>query len=113
MNSEDQSMWTKKGGTLTDSTAKKEFGLVHDEIVVAINEGKPQYRNTSMYGNPCIKLIRTEVEAFVTEKYGADHLRVKNAKTELNKINTELRKLKRQITVLEQRKALLTTSLDT
>jgi len=111
MNHEYQSAWTKKGGTLTDRTAKKEFGLTHDEIVVAINEGKLQYRNTSMYGNPCIKLIRTEVEAFVTEKYGADHLRVKNAKTELNKINSELRKLKRQITVLEQRKAVLTKSL--
>jgi hypothetical protein len=105
-------MWTKKGGTLTDKTAEKEFGLTHEEIVGAINEGKLQYRNTSMYGNPCIKLIRTEVEKFVTEKYGADHLRNKNAKTELNKINGELRKLKRQIAVLEQRKALLSQSLD-
>ena len=50
MNSEDQSMWTKKGATLTDRTAKKEFGLTHDEIVGAINEGKLQYRSTSMFG---------------------------------------------------------------
>ncbi len=113
MNSEDQSAWTKKGATLTDKTAKKEFGLVHDEIVDAINEGKLQYRNTSMYGNPCIKLIRAEVEAFVTEKYGADHLKSRKTRTELNKINTELRRLKRQITVLEQRKALLAKRLDT
>ncbi len=112
MNAEDQSVWTKKGGTLTDKTAAKEYGLTYDEIVGAINEGKLQYRNTSMYGNPCIKLIRTEVDKFVTEKYGADHLRNKNAKTELNKVNGELRKLKRQIAVLEQRKALLSQSLD-
>jgi len=111
MNLQDQSAWTKKGATLTDSTAKKEFGLTHEDIVGGINEGKLQYRNTSMYGNPCIKLIRSEVEVFVTEKYGADHLKNKNTRTELNKINTELQKLKRQITVLEQRKALLTNSL--
>jgi hypothetical protein len=112
MNVENQSGWTKKGGTLTDRTAENEFGLTHDEIVEAINEGKLQYRNASMYGNPCIKIIRTEVEEFVTEKYGADHLKNKNAKTELNKINGELRKLKRKIAVLEQRKALLSKSLD-
>ena len=113
MNSEDQSMWTKKGATLTDRTAKKEFGLTHDEIVGAINEGKLQYRSTSMFGNPCIRLLRTEVDSFVTEKYGANHLKNRKTRTELNKINTELRKLKRQITILEQRKALLTKRLDT
>ena len=66
-----------------------------------------------MYGNPCIRLLRAEVEEFITEKYGADHLKVKNAKTELKKINTELRRLNKQLAVLEQRKALLTKSLDT
>ncbi len=32
--------WTKKGGTLSDKTAVKEFGLTQNDIIKAINEGK-------------------------------------------------------------------------
>ncbi|MCF6150454.1 MAG: hypothetical protein E3K37_17605 [Candidatus Kuenenia sp.] len=34
--------WTKKGGTLSDKTAFKEFGLTQNDIMKAINEGKLQ-----------------------------------------------------------------------
>jgi hypothetical protein len=37
------SEWQRKGGTLSDKTARKEFGLMQDEIVEAIRAGKLQY----------------------------------------------------------------------
>ena len=72
--SETNSAWHKKGGTLSDKSARKEFGITQEEIIDAIRDGKLQYRTNTMYGNPYLKLIRSEVEAFVDEKYGNDYL---------------------------------------
>ncbi|MHB1685837.1 MAG: hypothetical protein ACYCVH_00430 [Ignavibacteriaceae bacterium] len=44
--------WTKKDGSLSDKTASKEFGLTQNDIINAINEGKLQFREGSIYGNP-------------------------------------------------------------
>jgi hypothetical protein len=46
------SVWLKKGGTLSDKSARKEFGLSQDEIIEAIKSGKLQYRKNYMHGNP-------------------------------------------------------------
>jgi hypothetical protein len=32
--------WFKKGATLSDKSAKKEFGLTQDEIIEGIEDGK-------------------------------------------------------------------------
>ena len=40
---EDNSVWTKKGGTLSDKSARKEFGITQEEIIDAIRGGKLQY----------------------------------------------------------------------
>ena len=106
MNSElDASGWTKKNATLSDKTAQKEFGLTFQEIIEGIRAGKLQYRETSMYGNPYLRLIRQEVEALVTEKYGAGYLQQKQLWNELAKVNKTLRALKNQTRALEKRKA--------
>ena len=47
-----ESEWTRKGATLSDKTAREEFGLAQDEIIRAIRAGKLHYREGSMYGNP-------------------------------------------------------------
>jgi hypothetical protein len=103
-NTEDHSPWTGKGATLSDKTAQKEFGLTEKEIVEAIRLGKSQYRHNALYGNPSLKLLRTDVEALVTEKCGQDYLEKKRIETELSKINTEIRSLKRKLSQLERRK---------
>ena len=106
------SVWTKKGATLSDKSARKEFGLTQEEIIEAINAGKLQYRQNNVFGNPYLKLVRSEVEALVDEKYGPNYLEQKKIKKELAQTNTELRRLKKQIASLEQRKAELLASLD-
>ncbi|PKP56868.1 hypothetical protein CVT91_12070 [Candidatus Atribacteria bacterium HGW-Atribacteria-1] len=97
--------WITKGATLSDKSARKEFGLTQEEIFKAINEGKLQYRVNYAHGTPYFKLIRGEVETFVNEKYGEDYLDKKKLKNKLTQVNKELRELKSKISSLEKRKA--------
>jgi hypothetical protein len=101
------SEWRRKGATLSDKTAQEEFGLTREEIVRAVRAGKLHCQQQSMHGNPWLRLLRREVEALVKEKYGANYLRVTQAKTELAHINRELKRLKNQIAALEDRKSKL------
>jgi len=107
-----KSEWQRKGATLSDKTARKEYALTQDEIVQAIRAGRLQYRHTSIYGNPFLRLLRREVEALVKKEHGADHLKDRQAKTELARINRELKRLKTQITTLEERKLKLLADLE-
>ena len=96
---EDVSLWTRKGATLSDKTAQKEFNLTQEEIIKAIKAGKLHYRHNTLFGNPCLKLLRNEVAAFVAEKYGDNHLEIQKVKSELKKVDTEIGSLKRKITM--------------
>ena len=109
---DDSAIWIQKGATLSDKTAPKEFGLRHEDIIAAIREGKLQYRHTTLYGNPCLKLLREEMECLVHEQYGMDYLKQRNAKTELGKVQTAIRSLQRKLAQLEKRKAELMALLD-
>ena len=105
------SEWQRKGATLSDKTARTEFGLTQDEIVRAVRAGKLHYRVNSIFGNPFLRLVRREVEALVKKKHGADYLKDQQAKSELARINRELRRLKTQIAALEERKSKLMADL--
>jgi len=100
-----ESEWQRKGATLSDKTARKEFALTQDEIVDAVRAGKLQYREGSIYGNPWLRLLRREVEALVKRKRGDRYLKAQQAKTELARINRELRRLRTQVGALEKRKS--------
>jgi len=105
------SEWQRKGATLSDKTARKEYGLTQDEIVRAIRARKLQYREGSMFGNPWLRFLRREIEALVKRKHGDDYLKVQQVKTELARINRELKRLKTQIAALGERKSKLVADL--
>jgi hypothetical protein len=105
------SEWQRKGATLSDKTARRQFGLTQDEIVQGIRAGKLHYQKASMHGNPWLRLLRREVETLVKNKLGAGYLKDQQAKTELARISRELKRLKMQIAVLEERRAKLTADL--
>jgi len=44
--------WGRKGATLSDKTARQQYGLTQDEIYAAIYAGKLQYPPAAMHGNP-------------------------------------------------------------
>ena len=101
------SEWRRKGATLSDKTARKEFGLTQDEIVRAIRAGKLQYREGCIYGNPWLRLLRREVEALVRKRHGDRYLEQRRSTTELAHIHRELKQLKKRTAELEQRKSRL------
>src|SRR5229473_1154754 len=68
------SMWSRKGATLSDKSARQDFGLTQQELIAAIRVGKLQFRESNMHGNPWYRLLRHEVESLVREKSGQDHL---------------------------------------
>jgi len=98
------SYWTQKGATLSDKSARKEFGITQDKIIDAIKFGKLQYRQNYIHGNPYFRLLRTEVESLAKELFGEDHSKNKKLQNELSQVNKEIRKLKKQMKTLEERK---------
>jgi hypothetical protein len=103
--------WTRKGATLSDKTARAEFGLTQDEIIAAIRAGKLQYRRAEIEGNPWLRLLRREVEELVSAGHGERYLREQQARTELKRVNRELKQLRAQVTALEERRAALLSEL--
>ena len=99
------SEWQRKGATLSDTSARKEFGLTQDEIVLAIRAGTLQYRHGAMHGNPYLRLLRREVETLVRNRRGADYLKDQQVRAELARIDRELRRLKTEVADLEKRRA--------
>ena len=88
-----------------------EFGLTQDEIIAAIRAGKLQYRRAAMHGNPWLRLLRREVEDLVSTRRGEQYLREQQARTELKRVNRELKQLRAQLTALEERRAALLSEL--
>jgi coenzyme F420-reducing hydrogenase delta subunit len=86
-------------------TAKKEYGVDRDFIVKGIQAGKLEYRNGAIWGNPYLKILRRQLEAYIAEKMGADHLARITGESELRKIKKEMAELKRRLLELQTRKA--------
>ena len=105
-------MWSRKGATLSDKSAQKEYGLTHEEIIAAIRLGKLQFRESNMHGNPWYRLLRHEVESLVQSKSGQDHLLKKKLQKERADLNAEARKITARLKAIERRKAELTKELD-
>jgi hypothetical protein len=103
--------WRRKGATLSDRTARKEYGLTQDEILAAIDAGQLQYRVSSIHGNPWLRLLRREVEDLMSGTYNdRQHTRWR-AKAELARVDKELKELRAQLSQLEERRAGLLADL--
>jgi len=108
---EGDSIWSRKGATFSDKSARLEFGLTQQEIMAAIRAGKLQFQQNSMHGNPWFRLLRHEVEALVREKGGQDHLHKKKLQKELADLDKEARKIKTRLKAIERRRGELTKEL--
>ena len=103
--------WTRKGATLSDVTALKEYGVDYTFIVNGISAGKLEYREGNMQGNPWLRVLRGQLEQLITEKFGADYLVEQNRQTELRVIKNEMTVMKKRLKELEARKAELEVAL--
>jgi septal ring factor EnvC (AmiA/AmiB activator) len=83
--------WSGAGATLSDKSARKEYGLNQEEIIAAMKSGKLKYRLQYMHGNPWYRLLRSEVEALVKKKRGKNALETQKLETELAQVKKEIR----------------------
>jgi hypothetical protein len=103
--------WNRKGATLSDVTAKSEYGVSRDFIVKGIQTSKLEYREGSIWGNPYLRVLRSQLEKYIAEELGEDYLlRVKN-QTELRRVKKEISDLKKRLEGLQERKNELEASL--
>jgi len=107
-----QEEWSRKGATLSDKTARKEFGLTQDEIVAAIEAGRLQYRVGVIHGNPWLRLLRREVEELMKSTHNDRDHRQRRARADLARIDRELKKLRSEVTALEEHQAKLVADLE-
>jgi len=97
--------WNRKGATLSDVTARKEYGVDSDFIIRGIKAGKLEYREGAIHGNPYIRVLRSQLEAYIVEELGNDYLRAWQEKTELREIKQETAELRKRLNELAARRA--------
>jgi len=103
--------WGRKGATLSDKTARTEYGLTQDEILTAIDAGQLQYRVSSIHGNPWLRLLRREVEDLMNSTYNDRQHRQRRVQAELARVDKELRQLRAQLAEREERRSELLADL--
>ena len=96
--------WNRKGAVLSDKTAQKEYGVSRDLIVKGIQTGKLEYREGEVWGNPYLRVLRSQLEAYIAEQLGSEYLASKKAKTELRAVSKEIADLRAKLAELEARK---------
>ena len=96
--------WNRKGATLSDVTAKAEYGVNRQFIIKGIQAGKLEYRDGAIWGNPYLRILRTQLEAYIAHELGKEYLtKVKN-EWELRKIKKEISDIKKRLSLLQIRK---------
>ena len=96
--------WNRKGATLIDKTAKKGYGVDRDFVVKGIRAGKLEYREGAIWGNPYLRLLRSQLEQYIAEELGKDRLSNVKKQTELRKIKKEIASLKKKLNGLQARR---------
>ena len=105
--------WNRKGATLSDVTAKAEYGVSRDVIVHGIQTGKLEYREGAIWGNQYLRVLRSQLEQYIAEELGEDYLRRVKHQTELRRVKKAIVDLKKQLEGLQKRQQELEASLGT
>ena len=103
--------WGRKGATLSNVTAQKEFGISLEFIEDGIRAGKLEYRYGAVWGNPYLRLLRRQLEEYIAEQRGADYLAGGKNKTELRNVKKEIAGLETRLAELHDRKCELEAAL--
>jgi len=99
--------WNRRGATLSDVTAEKEYGVTRDFIVQGIQAGKLEFREGSVWGNPFLRILRSQLEPYIAEQLGSEFLASKKSQAELRAVNKDIADLRKRLIALEERKAVL------
>jgi hypothetical protein len=97
--------WNQKGASLSDKTTRKEYKVDQEFIIKGIEDGKIEFRYSSVWGNPFIRILRRQLEEYITSQLGPEYLEKARGKIELQKIKKEIAEIEQQLIVLSTRKA--------
>ena len=97
--------WNRKGAVLSDVTAQKEYGVTRDFIVKGIQAGKLEYRDGAVWGNPYLRVLRSQLEPYMAAVLGSEYLLTTKAQTELRVVRKEIAEINQRLAALEARKA--------
>ena len=96
--------WNRKGATLSDVTARKEYGVTQEFIVKGIKTGELEYREGAIRGNPYLRILRSQLEKYIKKNLGKDHLLKNKNQDELRKIKKEMALLNKKLKLLQEKK---------
>jgi hypothetical protein len=105
--------WNRKGAVLSDVTAQKEYGVTRDFIVKGIQAGKLEFREGSVWGNPYLRVLRSQLERHIVAEFGSVYLENKRSQAELNAVRKEISNVRKKLAMLEARKAELESATKT
>lgn len=101
--------WNRKGASLSDKTARKEYKVDQEFIIKGIEAGKLEFRYACVWGSPFIKVLRRQLEEYITSELGPEYLAKATGKIELQKIKKEIAEIEQQLNVISIRKEELLT----
>jgi hypothetical protein len=83
-----------------------------DFIVKGIRAGKLEYREGSIWGNPYLRILRGQLEKYIAQQFGSNHLAQSKAQAELRKINREIASLRKELAELQVRKTAMEKTIN-
>lgn len=104
--------WNRKGATLSEVTAQSEYGVSSEFIIKGIQDGSLEYRDGAIWGNPYLRILRSQLEAYIVRELGEDFLRRTKNQTELRRVKKEINDLSKKLNLLQGRKKELEESLE-
>jgi coenzyme F420-reducing hydrogenase delta subunit len=104
--------WNQKGATLSDVTAKAEYGIDHEFIIKGIKTGILEYREGTVWGNPFLRILRSQLEKYIVKELGEEYLTKANSESEMRKIRKEITEIKKRMNALQLRKTSLEKALN-
>jgi hypothetical protein len=105
--------WNCKGAVLSDVTAQKEYGVTRDFILEGVQAGALEFRQGAVWGNPYLRILRSQLERYIVEQLGSKYLVSKRSQTELHSISREIAAIRKKLTLLEARKIELESAIKT
>src|ERR1700738_4031747 len=108
-----ETTYTIKIQTLSDVTAQKEYGVTRDFIVKGVQAGELEFREGAVWGNPYLRVLRSQLERYIVAQLGSEYLLSKKSHNELHNIRKEIAAIRKKLAVLEARKAALECAIKT
>ena len=96
--------WNRKGATLSDVSALTEYGVERDFIIQGIKSGKLEYRDGAIWGNPYLRILRSQLEKYIIDELGVDYLYKVKAQFEIKTVKKQITETKKKLNMLEIRK---------